>query len=218
MLRVAPNPSYDAWQGDEALASTAVCDAIKTYEDIVQDTARFNETTLWLLAVRDHRDKAAFAKLFDHFAPRLKTMLSRGGFGEANAEDVIQDVMLSVWHKAGQFDPHRAEAGAWIYRIARNRQIDVIRRAAPPLPEETPEQVCEDPDAVQVLGLEQESARLREALSRLDSNERQLLEQSFFEDHAHAKLSVLNNLPLGTIKSRIRRGLEQLRRELKDLR
>ncbi|WP_019961455.1 sigma-70 family RNA polymerase sigma factor [Woodsholea maritima] len=223
MLRVDTTPSYDAWQGDTALALHAVRDGIMECEEIVDDTPKikdttFNETTRWLIAVRDHRDKAAFAKLFDYFAPRLKAMLSRGQFGAANADDVVQDVMLRVWHKAAQFDPHRAEAGAWIYRMARNRQIDVIRRTPPPSPEDMPEQVSDEPDAVQILALEQEGERLRQALAALSPEQRQLLEQSFFDDLAHSKISAINNLPLGTIKSRIRLGLERLRRELKDLR
>lgn len=178
----------------------------------------FSEQTNWLIAVRDSRDKHAFGCLFDYFAPRLKAMLMRGGLRDGSAEDVVQDVMLTVWNKAAQFDPHRAEASAWIYRIARNRQIDLMRRRPPPVPDDMPEPESTDPDAAQVLALEQEGARLREALERLNPDQSRLLEQAFFEDITHSEISQISGLPLGTIKSRIRLGLERLRRELKDLR
>jgi RNA polymerase sigma-70 factor (ECF subfamily) len=72
------------------------------------------DRTAWLIAVRDERDRQAFARLFEFFAPRLRTMLGRSGFTGAAADDIIQDVMLRVWNKAGQFDPSRASASAWL--------------------------------------------------------------------------------------------------------
>lgn len=176
-----------------------------------------SETTAWLLAVRDHRDRQAFARLFDHFGPRLKGMLMRGGLRDGTAEDVVQDVMLAIWHKASQFDPHRAEASAWIYRIARNRQIDMARRRPPPMPEDLPEPESLEPDAVHILALEQEGALLRAALGRLNAEQGRAIEQAYFEDIPHSEISRTTGLPLGTIKSRIRLGLDRLRRELKDL-
>lgn len=176
-----------------------------------------SEMTLALLAVRDRRDRAAFAQIFAYFGPRLKAMLMRGGLRDGTAEDVVQDVMLSVWNKAAQFDPHRAEASAWIYRIARNRQIDLARRRPLPMPETVEEQADDTPDAVHCLALEQESRALREALSRLAPDQRRAIEQAYMEDLPHSEISKLFDLPLGTIKSRIRLGLGRLRRELKDL-
>ena len=169
-----------------------------------------------LLAVRDHRDRAAFGRLFDHFAPRLKAMLVRGGLRDGSAEDVVQDVMLAVWHKAGQFDPHRAEAAGWIYRIARNRQIDLSRRRIP-LADDLLVYQDAGPDAAQMLGLQQEAALLRAALARLSPEQGQALAQAYVEDLPQREISQRIGLPLGTVKSRIRLGLERLRHELKDL-
>lgn len=176
------------------------------------------ETTRWLLAVRDQRDRAAYARLFTHFAPRLKAMLLKAGLRDGRAEDVVQDVMLSVWQKAGQFDPQRAEASAWIYRIARNRHIDVIRKSrsfdADPvlLGEES------EPDAGGILAMAQEHARLREAVTIMTPDQRAMLECAYFDDMSHSEISAATGLPLGTIKSRIRLGLARLRRDLTDLR
>lgn len=182
----------------------------------VQDVTG-REMTLALLAVRDHRDRAAFARLFDHFGPRLKAMLLRRGLRDGSADDVVQEVMLAVWQKAGQFDPHRAEASAWIYRIARNRHIDLTRRRPPPQPEEFEDLPGTDPDAEQILALEQEAGILRAALSRLTPEQGRAIEQAFIDDLPHSRISQLTGLPLGTIKSRIRLGLDRLRHELKDL-
>lgn len=182
----------------------------------VQDVTG-REMTLALLAVRDHRDRAAFARLFDHFGPRLKAMLLRRGLRDGSADDVVQEVMLAVWQKAAQFDPHRAEASAWIYRIARNRHIDLTRRRPPPQPEEFEDLPGTDPDAEQILALEQEAGILRAALSRLTPEQGRAIEQAFIDDLPHSRISQLTGLPLGTIKSRIRLGLDRLRHELKDL-
>ncbi|MBK4216681.1 sigma-70 family RNA polymerase sigma factor [Paracoccus caeni] len=180
-------------------------------------TSPLSEMTEALIAVRDHRDREAFGRLFDHFGPRLKAMLIRSGQRDGAAEDIVQDVMLVVWRKAAQFDPHRAEASAWIYRIARNRQIDLIRRRPVPQPDLLEEPPGTDPDPAQILALAEETRHLRDALSRLSAEQRQALEQSYLEDLPHSRISQLTGLPIGTIKSRIRLGLERLRHELRDL-
>ena len=178
----------------------------------------FQETTQWLLAVRDQRDRAAFAKLYTHFAPRLKAMLLKSGLRDGRAEDIVQEVMLAVWHKAPQFDPHRAEASGWIYRIARNRHIDLMRARKGLSDDVAEEQADSAPDAFQILALEQEQTALRAALQTLAPAQRQLLQKAFFEELPHSQISAVTGLPLGTIKSRIRLGLAKIRRDLSDLR
>jgi RNA polymerase sigma-70 factor (ECF subfamily) len=176
-----------------------------------------SEQTQWLLAVRDRRDRDAFARLFDHFAPRLKAMLLRGGQTDGSAEDIVQDVMLAVWTKAAQFDPHRAEASAWIFRIARNRRIDLARMRRPlPLPDALIEPAEAEPDSAQILMLAQEARGLRAALDGLAPEQARMIEKAFFEDLSHVEIGEATGLPLGTVKSRIRLGLERLRRELRE--
>ena len=75
-----------------------------------------------------HGDRAAYATLFDHYAPRVKGYLARLGLEPGRAEDVAQEVMVAVWRKAGSFDRGKATASTWIFRIARNRRIDLFRR------------------------------------------------------------------------------------------
>ena len=81
-----------------------------------------------LRQVADHADRQAFAALFDHYAPRIKSLLMRGGSSAPAAEELAQETMLMVWRKAGQFDPARASSAAWIFTIARNLRIDAARR------------------------------------------------------------------------------------------
>lgn len=181
-------------------------------------TQELSEQTQHLLLVRDQRDKTAFAALFDYFAPRLKGMFMRNGCGAAQAEEILQEVMLTVWRKAAQFDPHRAQASAWIYQIARNRHIDLIRKAKRHMPEELESEADSEPDAAHILALQQEAGQLRDAIARLSDNQREVIERAYLGELSHQEISSATGLPLGTIKSRIRLGLERLRHELKGLR
>ncbi|MDO6482616.1 sigma-70 family RNA polymerase sigma factor [Shimia thalassica] len=174
-----------------------------------------SEQTLWLVAVRDRQDRQAFVKLFDHFAPRLKGMFIKSGLSAARAEDIIQDTMLNVWRKAHLFDPHRAQATSWIYRIARNRHIDVLRRENRPLPEELKIEDQPAEDASQIVALEMETEKLRSALMRLRPEQRELVEKAYLGELSHSDIQAETGLPLGTIKSRIRLGMERLRHEMK---
>lgn len=184
----------------------------------VTDGQEISDQTTWMLAVRDARDKAAFARLFDYYAPRLKGFVMRGGMDAALAEEIVQDVMLTVWHKAAQFDPERAQVSGWIYQITRNRQIDTIRRTRRAMPEELKHEDEHEPDAGQVLAMEQEAGKLKQALRRLKPDQRAMIEKAYLGDLTHQEIRDQTGLPLGTIKSRIRLGLDRLRHELKELR
>ncbi len=193
--------------------------------DIVQDESRplspskpeLSQQTVWMIAVRDNRDRAAFSALFDHFAPRLKGFIIRSGTPAHQAEEIVQDVMLTIWRKAAMFDPHRAQVSAWVYQIARNRQIDIARKDNRPMPEELREEPGAEPDASQILGIEQEAGQLKKALATLKPEQREIIERAYLGELTHQEISAETGIPLGTIKSRIRLGLERLRHELKDL-
>ncbi|WP_415183367.1 sigma-70 family RNA polymerase sigma factor [Phaeovulum sp.] len=171
-----------------------------------------------MLAIRDQRDRDAFARLYDHFAPRLKGFIIRSGAPGAQAEDIVQDVMLTVWRKAELFDPHRAQVSAWIYQIARNRQIDIARKERRPIPDELTEEPDCEPDASQIIAVEQETRKLEQALAQLKPDQRDIVERAYLGELTHQEISTMTGLPLGTIKSRIRLGLERLRHELKGMR
>ena len=190
---------------------------LKDMTDVQPRKPELSDQTAWMLAVRDKRCKASFGQLFDYFGPRLKGVLCKGGLSHALAEDIVQDVMLTIWRKAAQFDPERAQVSAWVYQIARNRQIDVLRKVNRPLPEALKAPEESTPDASQMVALDQESRALRQALEQLKPSQREVVEQAYLGDLTHAEIQAKTGLPLGTIKSRIRLGLEKLRHELKEL-
>jgi RNA polymerase sigma factor (sigma-70 family) len=164
--------------------------------------------------VRDHQDKAAFAALFRHFAPRVKAFLMKSGADAALAEECAQDVMATLWQKAHLFDPSRASVATWVFTIARNRRIDALRKARRPEPEELPWGPEPEPDQAEVLEAQQDTERLGTALSQLPDKQRALIERAFYGDLSHSEIAAETGLPLGTIKSRIRLALERLRQQM----
>lgn len=164
-----------------------------------------------LAAVGRDGDRAAFAELFRHFAPRVKAFLIRTGLPPATAEDCMQDVMVTLWRKAHQYDPARAGAATWLFTIARNRKIDIIRKTRRPEPEELPWGPEPAPEQADALALQQETANLAAAIAALPPRQRELVERAYFGDASHSEIAAATGLPLGTIKSRIRLAIDRLR-------
>ncbi len=167
-----------------------------------------------LTAIARDQDQEAFSALFRNFAPKVKAFLLKSGADESLAEEVMQDVMGTVWRKAEQYDPARASVATWIFTIARNRKIDLLRKYARPQPEDLPWGPKEEPDQEDVLGLQQDSARLVEGLNSLPAKQRELIERAYYGDLSHSEIAAETGLPLGTIKSRIRLALDRLRHKM----
>ena len=161
--------------------------------------------------IRDNQDQEAFARLFEHFAPRIKAFLIKGGATPSVAEDCAQDVMVTVWRKAHLFDPARASVATWVFTIARNRRIDILRKDKRPEPEDLGWGPQPEPDQEESLVLQQESTKLGQAIAALPEKQRQLVEQAYYKDLTHREIADITGLPLGTIKSRIRLALDRLR-------
>ena len=161
--------------------------------------------------IRDAQDQAAFAELFQHFAPRIKAFLIKSGSDVAMAEECAQEVMATLWHKSHLFDPSRATVATWVFTIARNKRIDVLRKQRRPEPEDLGWGPEAEPEQEDVVALQQETAQLRDALSALPDAQRQLIEKAYFGDLSHREIASQTGLPLGTIKSRIRLALDRLR-------
>lgn len=167
-----------------------------------------------LLRVRDHQDRAAYAALFQHFAPRVKGFLMRSGAGAALAEECAQDVMATLWQKAHQFDPARASVATWVFTIARNRRIDALRKARRVEPEALDWGPQPAPDQAEAMAAQEEMEQLARALVALPSLQRTLIERAFYGELSHSEIAAETGLPLGTIKSRIRLALDKLRRQM----
>jgi RNA polymerase sigma-70 factor, ECF subfamily len=163
--------------------------------------------------VAQHQDRAAFAALFGHFAPRVKAYLMRLGADDGGAEELAQEVMLVVWRRAASFDPALAAVGTWVFTIARNKRIDRLRRER--RPEIDPDDPALAPDpavgADMALDAAETGDRLRDAIGALPDEQAQLLRMAYFEDKSHRAIAAETRLPLGTVKSRIRLALGRLR-------
>ncbi len=169
------------------------------------------EWVLHVRRIRDDKDQAAFAELFQHFAPRIKAFLMKSGSDSTMAEECAQEVMATLWHKAHLFDPSRATVATWVFTIARNKRIDVLRKQRRPEPEDLGWGPEAEPEQEDVIALQQETAQLRDALKALPEAQRQLIEKAYFGDLSHREIASQTGLPLGTIKSRIRLALDRLR-------
>ncbi len=159
-------------------------------------------------------DRQAFASVFARYAPRVKSYLLRLGAPGAIAEDLAQDAMLSVWRRAGSYDPVKAKASTWIFVIARNAWIDRLRRERVELAYRETSPVSEEsedeaPDDAAVRS--QTEKQVESALATLSEEQRQVVRLSFFEDRPHSEIAERLSLPLGTVKSRLRLALIKLK-------
>ena len=185
--------------------------------ETVTDTEA-NTRLMWvtqIYAVRDTQDKEAFAELFSHFAPRVKSFLMKSGASHDVAEECAQDVMATLWRKAHMFDPAKASVSTRIFTIARNRRIDMLRKQRRPEPEDLPWGPEAEPDQADAMALQEETDQLGQALAQLPEKQRTLIEKAYFGDLSHSEIAAETGLPLGTIKSRIRLALERLRHAMK---
>lgn len=164
-----------------------------------------------ITAVRDAQDRAAFAELFAYFGPRVKSFLMKSGASADLAEECTQDVMVTIWRKAHLFDPAKASVSTWIFTIARNRRIDLLRKERRVEPEELPWGPEADPNQDDVMALQQETEILGKAIAALPDKQRDLIEKAYYGELTHSEIAAETGLPLGTIKSRIRLALDRLR-------
>lgn len=180
------------------------------------DAARIN--TL-MAAVAKSRDVEAFEAVYSHFSPRVRSYMVRLTKGNrVLAEELTQETMMKVWHKAELFDPSKAQASTWIFTIARNRMIDAMRRGARAEfdvndPAFVPDQI-EAADAA--IERRQDAQRLQQAMMTLKGKYIEVLRMSFFDGLTHPIIAQKLDLPLGTVKSRIRLACEKLRMALQE--
>ena len=169
-------------------------------------------------AVAERQDKAAFAAIFDHFGPRVNAYLLRLGLDRAAAEEMTQDVMITLWRKADLFDSTKSSLATWLYRIARNRRIDAARRDRLDF-HDPAEYALDIPDdnlapADTTIDVRAREDGVRGALGSLPPEQLDLVRLAFFEGLSHSQIAERTGLPLGTVKSRLRLAFSRLRRVL----
>lgn len=161
-------------------------------------------------AVATRRDRAAFARLFALYAPRVKGQLMARGASAATADELTQEVMLTVWRKAEQFDPDKGLVGTWLFAMTRNCFINHLRRQRWPEPDAL--EAASPPAAPEALLLSAEShQRLREAVGGLPAEQRQILDGAYYRGRTLRELAEEHGIPLGTVKTRVRLAMARLR-------
>ena len=169
-----------------------------------------------IVAIASSADREAFRAVFDFYAPRVKGFLMKAGGNAARAEELTQETMATIWRKAALYDPQKASASTWIFTIARNLRIDAFRREKHPEldPSDPALQLSAPLDPDESLAGAQDAEHLKKAMAELTDAERQLLAMAYYEDKSHSKIAAELNLPLGTVKSRMRQTFAKLRARL----
>jgi RNA polymerase sigma-70 factor (ECF subfamily) len=165
------------------------------------------------------QDRTAFAVLYERYAPRLLGMLLRMLRKRSEAEDCLQEVFWQVWARASRYDPERSSPLVWLVMIARSRARDSLRRRRRDMLQLAPDQgepagadrgreAAGPPDWLE----QSEDARMaHSALHQLPAEQRHAIQMSFFENLTHEQIAATQSIPLGTVKTRIRRGMIRLR-------
>ena len=175
---------------------------------------RTDEWSECLTLIAENEDRAAFTRFFRHFAPLIKAFaLSGSTMSQMHADELVQEVMLKTWQKAKAFNPEKAAASTWVYTIARNCRTDMFHRLQKfdtPLAAEdfTPESESEGPFSM--LQSKRGSEKIRELMAGLPADQAQILAKVYMEGKSHAEAAGELDLPLGTVKSRVRLAIQKL--------
>jgi RNA polymerase sigma-70 factor (ECF subfamily) len=163
--------------------------------------------------VAHERDRQAFEELFDFFAPRINAYLRRLGLDPAGAEEICQDVMVTLWHKAALFDPAKSSLSTWLFRIARNRRIDLARRDKGDSLDQDDPMLQPEPEPLPDAGLDSvvREDKVRAAMSQLPPEQYEVIRFAFFLGYPHSRIAEETGLPMGTVKSRIRLAFARLK-------
>ena len=173
-----------------------------------------------LLQAMADGDRGALARLYDRHAPALLALSARvlGSAGEA--EDLVQDVLLEAWHRAGDYDPARGSVRTWLAVRTRSRALDRLRSAgrlrlvAPP-PDDSDERAEAIAEQGEDPALAPDRRRVRHAVTLLPESQRTVLELGYYEGLTSAEIALRTNIPIGTVKSRVAAALSRLRETLR---
>jgi len=173
-----------------------------------------NEWSDCLALIAANEDRAAFTRLFRHFAPLIKAFALAGSrLSASHADELVQEVMLKVWQKAGAYNVQKAAASTWVYTIARNCRTDMFRRLQKfdtPLAAEdfTPEQPLGEP--FEEIQTRRSRERIQSLMGSLPTDQAQILAKVYMEGKSHSEAANELDLPLGTVKSRVRLAIQKL--------
>lgn len=189
-----------------------------TASNVVPDSQYWS---VQMSAVSLQRDRASFMRIYDHFAPRVQRYLRNLGVDDALSDEMVQEALLTLWRKAAFFDPARASLGTWLFRVARNLYIDHVRREPNWLP------VQEGLDRLDEEAFDRHDARpdsftdhdiLKQAIDRLPAVQAKLVRMCYLETKSHGEISRELDMPLGSVKSSLRRAFAKLQTSMRGAR
>ena len=171
-----------------------------------------------MAAIRDEKSQKSLTDLFKIYGPRLKGWLMARGVGNGTAEDIVQDVMITVWTRAHLFNPEKASFATWIYRTTRNRWIDHQRKHS--------RMDVRDPEFMKIIAddevpsaeynfmLEQDASLLYSEIEKLTIVQKNAIKMAFMEFKTHKEISEQTGIPIGTVKTRIRSAIKTLKNNM----
>jgi RNA polymerase sigma-70 factor (ECF subfamily) len=200
-------------------SAMVVVEAISRYDSRGRKPAGTISMAEFLQRIAERKDVEAFKKLFEMYAPRVKSYMMRQGADSNMAEDLAQETLLTVWRKASLYSLEKGSATTWIYTIARNLRIDRLRKEMTwvELPDGHNEKASDDPLPDDALEEEQVRVRMQRALASLPADQHEVVALSYVEGLSHSEIAQRLSLPLGTVKSRMRLAYTKIREAVEDL-
>ena len=196
----------------------AASNVIKKPDGSVSPATKADHQRL-LAKVAEEGDRDAFREIFAYFGPRLKTVMLKAGADPATADDLVQDVMMTVWRKVDLYAPHKGAVSTWIFTIARNARIDWHRRGASQPYDDLDdlELASDEGDGETETFVNQRCECVAAAMNELPDDQRKIIECAFVEDLSQSEISERLAIPLGTVKSRMRLAYAKLKERLEAL-
>ena len=174
-----------------------------------------NELSKLMIRVRDYRDELAFSDLFDFIAPKIKSYYIQNNVSSEIAEELTQEVLSTVWTKSDKYEPSKSAVSTWIYTIARNKRVDLLRKNKSfDIKEEDIREFLYENNQSDKIAQGELRDQIEKINEKLDLDQRKIIKMNFFENKSHKKIAEELEIPLGTVKSRIRHILIKLQRLL----
>ena len=196
-------------------AQAAAQAAANTRSSMPPENLQLNQ---WLIDVAQTRDKSAFANLFKHFGPKIQRVATSKLGSEQLAMEVVQEAMTNIWRKSHLFDPQKGQATTWIYTVMRNVMFDLLRK----IKSNKNECLSEDiwPLADDIVAVDAEFSdhlsdkNLHRLVEKLPQNQQLVVRAIYFQEMTHEQLANQLDIPVGTVKSRLRLALNRLKQHI----
>ena len=168
-----------------------------------------------MVKITNDRDEMAFSDLFDFLAPKIKSYYLQNGLTNDTAEELTQEVMSIIWSKSDKYDPSKSAVSTWVFTIARNKKVDFYRKNSRfDYNEEDIREFIYEENQNNKINESEINDQIKIINQELDSGQQKLIKMNFFENKSHKKIAEELEIPLGTVKSRIRHILTKMQRIL----